>query len=385
MPNRLVAATVTSPITEAYSWIAGREFSPTRPLIDVAQAVPGYPPPPSLTDHMAKAMTNPVLARYGPVLGDPTLREALSEDISKAYQAAVPDSHVAITAGCNQAFSIAAMAVCERGDEIVVPVPYYFNHDMWLGMNGIRARYLSCGADMLPDLDAAAALINGRTRAILLVTPNNPTGRVYPPDLIRGFAALATRSGIKLFLDETYRDFRPGTDPAHELFSDPNWADTVVHLHSFSKVFSITGYRVGGLAADPALLTEINKIADCLTICPSRPGQEAALFGLKNLGGWVEGNRILMNERVAAFAREMEAADVGLEIAAAGAYFAYVRHSLPEPSRSVAKRLVDEQQVLALAGSMFGPGQDDALRLAFANLDESAMPELAGRLATFFG
>lgn len=277
------------------------------------------------------------------------------------------------------------MAVCEQGDEFILPVPYYFNHDMWLRMSGVGVRYLECDSDMLPAVEDAQRLINNRTKAILLVTPNNPTGRIYPPDLIRDFAELASHHGIRLFLDETYRDFRADTGPAHELFSDPNWAQTVVHLHSFSKVFSITGYRVGGLATHPSLLTEIDKIADCLTICPNRLGQEAALFGLENLGEWVEANRVLMNERVETFTTEMRKADIGLEIAAAGAYFAYVRHSLPESSRSVARRLVESQQVLALAGSMFGPGQDDALRLAFANLDESAMPELARRLANFFG
>lgn len=381
MVNPLVTATVTSPITEAYSWIAGREFPVTMPLIDVSQAVPGYPPPASLTDHLAGRVAAPELARYGPVLGMPELREALAADISHAYGSPVAADQVAITAGCNQAFALAANALCGAGDELVLPVPYYFNHDMWLGMNGIVPRYLSCGPDMLPSLEAAADLIGPRTRGILLITPNNPTGRVYPPGLIADFAALAERQGIRLILDETYREFRPTTDPAHHLFSDPNWTDTVIHLHSFSKVFSITGYRVGGIAAAPELLTEIDKIADCLTICPSRLAQEAALFGLRSLAGWVEANRVMMNDRVTSFRREMERADTGYEIAAAGAYFAYVRHPFDHDSRTVARRLVDEHNVLTLAGSMFGPGQDRYLRLAFANLDRALMPELASRLA----
>jgi len=384
MLNPLVTATVTSPITEAYSWIAGRSFPENRPLIDVSQAVPGYPPPAALTDHVAHAMHEPSTARYGPVLGDPALRAALAADISDAYRSGVADSHVAITAGCNQAFALAATALCERGDELIVPVPYYFNHDMWMRISGIIPRYLQCDPDMLPDVNDAEALIGSRTKAILLVTPNNPTGRVYPPEVIAAFADLAVRHGLMLVLDETYRDFRPDTEPAHGLFADTNWADVVVHLHSFSKVFSITGYRVGGMAAHPSLLAEVDKIADCLTICPSRLGQEAALFGLGHLGDWVESNRVMMNERVDAFRSAIESRSVGVEIAAAGAYFAYVRHPFDEPSSRVARRLVDDENVLALAGSMFGPNQDDALRLAFANLDTSMMPGLAERLARFF-
>lgn len=384
MTNPLVSATVTSPITEVYSWIAGRSFPEDRPLIDVSQAIPGYPPPSALTDDLATALGDPALSQYGPVLGVPELREALAANISRAYRSPMPADHVAITAGCNQAFTLAVAALCGAGDEVIVPVPYYFNHDMWLGMTGVVARYLPCGPDMLPDVEEAEALIGDRTRAITLVTPNNPTGRVYPPALIYSFFELAKRRGIRLILDETYRDFRPDTEPAHSLFEDPDWADVVVHLHSFSKVFSITGYRVGGLATHPDLLVEIDKIADCLTICPSRPAQHAALFGLRHLGDWVESNRLLMNRRVTAFGAAINAARVNIEIAAAGAYFAYVRHPLPEPSATVARRLVDDQNVLALAGSMFGPDQDDSLRLAFANLDESEMPELAARLAGFF-
>ncbi|HDH03233.1 MAG TPA: aspartate aminotransferase, partial [Actinobacteria bacterium] len=96
MPNPLVSATATSPITEAYSWIAGQEFPASRPLIDVAQAVPGYAPASSLTNHLAEVIGQADLARYGPVLGVPELRQALARDISRAYAATVPDSHVAI-------------------------------------------------------------------------------------------------------------------------------------------------------------------------------------------------------------------------------------------------------------------------------------------------
>jgi aspartate/methionine/tyrosine aminotransferase len=385
MPNPLVTATVTSPITEAYSWIANREFPASRPLIDVSQAVPGYPPPAELTDHLASIISDPRLARYGPVLGMPELRAAFAADMSRAYAADIPESHAAITAGCNQSFALIATALCERGDELIVPVPFYFNHDMWLGMNGITARYLPCDDSMLPEVDQADSLITERTRAILLVTPNNPTGRVYPPQLIADFAALARRRGIHLVLDETYRDFRPDTSPAHGLFSDPDWADSVVHLHSFSKVFSITGYRVGGLVASPELLTEVDKIADCLTICPSRIGQAAVSYGLEHLGSWVDSNRILMNRRVDTFREAMAEAAVDAEIAAAGAYFAWLRHPMEAAGSEVANRLVDEQNVLGLAGSMFGPGPANSLRLAFANLEEEAMPTLAGRLADFFG
>ena len=182
-----------------------------------------------------------------------------------------------------------------------------------------------------------------------------------------------------MIVDETYRDFRHTTGPAHDLFTDPQWDRTVIHIESFSKVYSIPGYRVGAMAASPDLLHEVDKVADCLTICPGRIGQEAALYGLGHLAGWVEANRSTMNRRVERFGEEMR--DSSYEVVSAGAYFAYVRHPFAGvPGVKVARRLFEEQAVLALAGEMFGPGQDRYLRLAFANLDDRDIPELARRL-----
>jgi aspartate/methionine/tyrosine aminotransferase len=378
--NRNVAATAPSPISSAYEMLAATTVPEDRQLIDVAQAVPGYPPHRDLLDHIRDLDLIP-LSRYGDVLGEPELREAAAVDIASAYDTTTYPNAVAITAGANQGFCLATLAVCEPDDEVILPVPFYFNHDMWLRMNGIAARHLPCGPDMLPSVSAAAELITDRTRAIVLVTPNNPTGQVYPPELIASFYRLATSNGIYLIIDETYRDFRTTTEPAHRVFDDPCWDESVIHLSSYSKVFSITGFRVGCLAAAPALLSEIAKIADCMTICPNRIAQAAALYGLAHLGDWVDDNRRLMNQRVEQFTHLMAESDSPYEVVSAGAYFAYVRHPFDGVmGQSVAERLLADEGVLALAGETFGNDQHTFLRLAFANLDESQIPELVERI-----
>jgi aspartate/methionine/tyrosine aminotransferase len=380
MTNSFVASTPISPITEAYGWLDAFKAPEGHPLIDVAQAVPGYPPPQELFDHL-RNVDFVEMSRYGPVLGQPELRAEFGACISAAYGSKVRDDQVAITSGANQAFCLALLALCEPGDQVIMPVPYYFNHDMWLRMNGIEAIHLRCGEEMLPDPSAAAELITERTKAICLVTPNNPTGRVYPPDLIAAFARLASSNGIHLVIDETYRDFRSSTEAPHDLFSDPCWDEALVHIYSFSKVFSITGLRVGAIAAETELLVEIDKIADCVAICPSRIGQEAVRFGLAHLDDWVEENRRTMNRRVDQFRDLMTESDSPFEVVSAGAYFAYVRHPFEGTSSiDVAKRLLADRAVLCLAGEMFGNDQHGFLRLAFANLDEERIPELVLRL-----
>lgn len=380
MTNPWVAETPASPISQVREWAGGRAAGGP-PLIDVSQAAPGYPPAAGLREHLAGLDLTGV-ARYGPVLGEPELRAALAEDVTAVYGAPVRPEQTAITAGANQAFCLATNVLCRAGEQIILPLPYYFNHDMWLRIGGVEPVYLPAGGDMIPEAKRAEALITDRTRAIVLVTPNNPTGRVYPGPVIRDFARLARERGLHLILDETYRDFRDETGPPHDLFSEPDWERFLIHIHSFSKVFAITGLRVGGLVARPGLLAEVNKVADCLTICPNRIGQEAALYGLRHLGEWVEDNRRRMTERLEKFTAAV--ASGPYQTASAGAYFAYLRHPFGEDAEGgatgVARRLFTDHSVLTLGGDMFGPGQNSYLRLAFGNLDDHHIPELAHRL-----
>jgi aspartate/methionine/tyrosine aminotransferase len=217
---------------------------------------------------------------------------------------------------------------------------------------------------------------------LLLISPNNPTGTVYPPAVIRSFYALAKSRGIALILDETYRDFMPHDAAPHDLFQDPDWERSLIHLYSFSKVFCLTGYRVGAMVGAPALVDEVAKAMDTVAICAPRIGQLAAINGLAALGDWRHGNTLLMRDRLAALKQALSRNDLGYEMVSAGAYFAYLKHPHRGFSANVvARRLVDRQNLLALPGSMFGPGQEDYLRVAFANVEKDKMAEIAARLA----
>ncbi|HZS81784.1 MAG TPA: aminotransferase [Stellaceae bacterium] len=381
--NGLLHRVAEPPIAEAHSWIRARRFPAEKPLIDVAQAVPGYPPPPALTQHLAAVIPSPETARYTEIEGVPSLREALAAHMSAFYGASIAAPQVAITAGCNQAFCLALMTLAGAGDEVILPLPYYFNHQMWLDMLGIAAVHLPFRADRggVPDPAEAARLIRPKTRAIVLVSPNNPTGAVYPEETIAAFRDLAAAHGIALVLDETYKDFLADAEPPHRLFAAPDWPGTLIQLYSFSKVYCLTGYRVGAIIAAPEFIAEIAKAMDCVAICAPRIGQEAALYGLTHLAAWREQNRLLMKERVAALRAAFAARSTGYDLVSSGAYFAYLRHPFAGSSaRAVAQRLAEEENMLCLPGSMFGPGQEAYLRFAFANVAAERMEEIADRL-----
>jgi aspartate/methionine/tyrosine aminotransferase len=331
-------------------------------------------------------LTDPEAHLYGPVLGLPDLRAEVASQWSTAYGGAVRADQVAITSGCNQAFAAAIATLCGEGDDVIIPAPFYFNHVMWLDMSGVNAVYLPCGPGLIPDVDQAASLITPRTRAIALVSPNNPGGVEYPAATLSAFRDLARKHGLALIVDETYRDFDSRTGAPHDLFADPDWDDTLIQLYSFSKAYRLTGHRVGAIIASPARLAEVEKFLDTVTICPNQIGQRAALWGMQNLGDWLANERLEILDRRAAIAENFpKLAAKGWELLGCGAYFAYMKHPFDERSDQLAQRLVRDAGVLTLPGTMFMPdslpGGPEQLRIAFANVDRAGINELFTRLA----
>ncbi|MEJ6401719.1 aminotransferase [Yoonia sp. 2307UL14-13] len=379
--------TFAPPVMEARRWLDGVTHPSDRPLLNVSQAAPIDPPPAPLREAMAQiVLDDPDAHLYGPVLGLPELRGEVAQKWTSGYGGAVKPTQVAITSGCNQAFAAAIATICGEGDEVVVPVPYYFNHRMWLDMSGVRTVPLMTGDGMIPDPDKAAALITDRTRAIALVSPNNPCGVEYPSETLHAFMDLTRAHGIALIVDETYRDFDSRAGAPHDLFADPHWDDTLIQLYSFSKSYRLTGHRIGAVVASKDRLAEIEKFLDTVAICPNQLGQRAALWGMRNLGDWLAGERLeILDRRAAIHDNFSTLAGQGWKLLGCGAYFAYVTHPFGMSSADLAPRLVQDAGILLLPGTMFMPddmpGGESQLRIAFANIDREGVETLFDRLA----
>ncbi|MBU8543023.1 MULTISPECIES: aminotransferase [Roseomonadaceae] len=378
-----VLETAAPPIPAARAW-AARYAGAAGAALDLTQAVPGYPPPPELLARLAQAAGSIACSGYGAIDGDAGLRAALAEDISGFYGAPMAPEHVAITAGCNLAFAMTMAALAAPGEAVMLPAPWYFNHQMALTLRGVRAVPLPARAEagFVPDPAEAAVLMDATpVRALVLVTPNNPTGAVYPPEVIHQFARLCRDRGVWLVLDETYRDFLTAAQsPPHGLFAEPGWGDRLVHLYSFSKAYCVPGHRLGAVAGGPAFLAQLAKLLDTWQICPARPAQAALAWAVPALRDWRAGNRALMAERAALFRAGVSQVP-GWRLDAIGTYFAYLR--LPEGAPSAeaaAEVLAAEQGLMTLPGSFFGPGQDRHLRMAFANAGAEVLAEVPGRM-----
>lgn len=376
--------TGTPPIPEAQAWLAAWSGT-SADRIDLSQAVPGYPPHATMLQTLAEAAGTRAAASYGSIFGDAALREAYAAHVSSVYGAAIKPGETMITSGCNQAFIIAAMALAKAGDAVIVPSPWYFNHEMALTMLGIETRALPCRSEngFVPDIADAEKLVDGKVKAIVLVTPNNPTGAIYPAETIEAFYTFCTRHNIALILDETYRDFLPdNAGPAHPLFARADWGDTLISLYSFSKSYCIPGHRIGAMIASEKNATQIGKILDTLQICPQRAAQMALGPAIPGLAAWREDNRREINARAEAFRAAMAQCE-GWEIASVGAYFSYVRHPYAGEARIVAEKLARERGVLLLPGVYFGDLSGQFMRVAFANADRAKLSALSDRLKGF--
>jgi aspartate/methionine/tyrosine aminotransferase len=374
------------PVLEVKNWLSNPDLQPSKPLIDVSQAAPTEPPPEKMLEFMAnKILCDNAVNTYGPVLGLDELRESLASKWSRQYQGKVSKENVAVTSGCNQAFCASISSYTSENDEVIIPTPWYFNHHMWLQMAGVKSIPLDTDANMNPIIEKAEALITDRTRAIVLVSPNNPSGAIYSNQLLQKFFDLCKSNQIRLIIDETYKDFHPNASQPHTLLENNNWDQVLTILYSFSKTYRMTGHRIGALLTSKENLIEIEKALDTFTVCPPQLGQYAANWGLNNLEAWAAERRTEILQRAKHFSEKFQPLSAaGWSLRGCGAYFAFVEHPFEDESNILAPLILRDQGILLMPGTMFYPKHNPlgsrSFRIAFANIDKNKISTLLERL-----
>ena len=383
--NKFVLATQNPPVVEVREWLKLHRKS-KKPLLNLSQAAPMSPPPDSLLKYLSEQSLLTENHLYGDVLGDILLREEIVNLWNEEYSSSICVNNVAITSGCNQAFCAAVSTIATAGDSILVPVPWYFNHEMWLAIQGINIIPIPCDINMLPDIEAAKKLIDKKTKAIVMVTPNNPTGVEYPSKLVRNISNLARDNNLKLIIDETYKNF--GNKQTNILYRG-KWDEHLIQLYSFSKVYRLTGHRVGLMVASKSFLKKVEKFLDTTTICPNRLAQKAAYFGLLNLQEFVVKEKLKIEKLKDTFEKELRNIK-NWSLLGIGGYFAYLGYNSKMDSISIAKKLLTEQNILSIPGDMFFPKSKNlfvkekrSIRIAFANSTYEEMIDLFKRLRNF--
>ena len=307
--------------------------------------------------------------RYGPNGGLTSLRELLVDKIQKVNGFKPAFDQVVVTPGAmNGLYSIYA-ALLNPGDEVLLPTPGFPNMDETVRLlGGCPVFYeLERHNGYLPDPDRIASLVTPRTKALFLNTPNNPTGAVIPPERIEAILSVTSERGVWVISDEVYDqlildDGLPYLSPGSVDTSMP-----IISVYSFSKVYSMTGWRVGYLVAPPALAQILRTLQEPQVSCPSTISQKAAEAALTGPREPIEAMRsAYVENRDSAWTRLLE---LGLEgFRTQGTFYMLVDIAMSGLAPlDFSLRLLEECGVAVAPGEVFGPGGDEVVRISLAN------------------
>lgn len=310
--------------------------------------------------------------KYTGNAGRPQLREQIAARVRGRTRASVAAEHVIVTVGAIGALYTALMSVLDAGDEVLIPDPGWPNYEAIAVLAGARpVRYpLSAKAEFVPDPDDIARRIGPRTKAILLNSPGNPTGAVFPAETIAALGALAERTGVYIVSDEIYEDI-VFDGRRHVSFLDHAPADRMFIIGGASKSYAMTGWRLGWLIAPPAAAPLAVKLQEPVVSCAPSPSQAAAEAALAGPQDVVEEGRRVFERRRDVFL-EVLGQTGAVAATPRGAFYGLV--DIPpgaENALAFAKHLLIERGVAVVPGDTFGASTARMVRLAFTTDDAS--------------
>lgn len=362
--------------------IVGRWIRETPGTISLGQGMVAYGPPPEAFEAIRDFERDAEHHRYGPVEGEPALVEALERKLAAENGIRVrPDSRVVVTAGSNMGFFNAILAVADPGDEVVLQAPFYFNHEMAIVMAGCRPLPVPTSPDYQLQPDAVARAISPRTRAVVTISPNNPTGAVYSEAALREVSALCSARGVYHVHDEAYEYFTyEGAEHVSPGAVDGAPRHTI-SLYSLSKAYGFAGWRIGYMVIPAHLFEAVNKIQDTNLICPPVISQYAALGALRAGAAYCRAHvSALTQVRVRVLDRLAKVADLCDAPRTRGAFYCLLRVRTRHDAMTVTERLIREHGVAVLPGTAFGVGDGCSLRVSYGALDPETVVEGVDRL-----
>jgi len=362
--------------------IVGRWTAETPGTISLGQGVVSYEPPPEAVEAARKFGGKLTDHRYGPVEGLPALVEAIEAKLARENHVTVrPTSRVLVTAGGNQAFMNAILAITDPEDEVILPAPYYFNHEMAVVMAGARAVAVPTGSDYQLDVQAIGDAVTPRTRAVVTVSPNNPTGAVYPEAALRAVNAICRDRGIFHIHDEAYEYFTYGDVKHFSPGSLPDAAGHTISLFSLSKAYGMASWRIGYMVIPEPLHEAVNKIQDTILICPPAVSQHAAMAALEVGRAFAGAHLARLDTTRRTIFDALSSADVPCDVPSPdGAFYYLVRVHSRMDSMTLCERLIREHRVATIPGSAFADPSPCSVRISYGALDSDSVIEGLRRL-----
>lgn len=351
--------------------------------ISLGQGVVSYPPPPEAIAAISEFLANSNNHKYQAVTGIPSLVAAIAAKLKAENKIKIErNNSIVVTAGSNMAFMNAILAITSAGDEIILNTPYYFNHEMAITMANCQPVLVETDANYQLQPSAIAAAITDKTKAVVTISPNNPTGVVYSPQVLAEVNQLCGDRGIYHISDEAYEYFTYEGVKHFSPASLPNSDRHTISLFSLSKAYGFASWRIGYMVIPQNLLMPVKKVQDTNLICPPVISQYAALgaieAGISYCQNYLPGISSIRKQLL----EKLDAiADICTVAPTAGAFYFFLKVNKDIFDLELAKQLIERHRVAVIPGSTFGMQHGCYLRVAYGALESSTAVEAIERLA----
>ncbi|NWF59249.1 MAG: pyridoxal phosphate-dependent aminotransferase [Fischerella sp.] len=350
--------------------------------ISLGQGVVYYSPPPEAFELLPKFLAEPTNHLYKAVEGIPPLLTALTAKLQTFNNIEINQENcIVVTAGSNMAFMNAILAITSVGDEIILNTPYYFNHEMAITMAGCYPVLVETDENYQLRPDAIAKAITPKTRAVVTISPNNPTGAVYSEAALQQVNQICRDRSIYHISDEAYEYFTYNavkhTSPGAFVGS----SEYTISLYSLSKAYGFASWRIGYMVIPKHLLVAVKKVQDTILICPPVVSQYAALGALQAQPDYLRNNIEAIAQVRELVLDSLQRLEGLCTIAPAdGAFYFFLKVNTQMDTFELVKRLIQEHQVAVIPGTTFGMNNGCYLRVAYGALQKQTAKEGIERL-----
>ncbi|MEE9552072.1 MAG: pyridoxal phosphate-dependent aminotransferase [Gammaproteobacteria bacterium] len=350
--------------------------------ISLGQGVVYYGPPQSAIDALNQLNTSIENHKYGSVEGRAELLALISSKLQQENRINIGrDYRIVVTAGANMAFLNALFAITDPGDEIILPLPYYFNHEMAITMMNCKAVIVPTDDDYQLCNDKIRAAVNDKTRAIVTVSPNNPSGAVYPKSILQEINSICLEHNIYHISDEAYEYF---TYNGVQHFSPASQADTKFHtisLFSLSKAYGFASWRIGYMVVPEHLFSAVTKAQDTNLICPTMISQYAAIGAMSTGSDYCRKKIKPIGDIREMMLEELNALNDTCNIPHSdGAFYLLIKVHTDIEDMEIVIRLIKEYKVAVIPGHTFGMKDGCYLRVAYGALEKDTAADGIRRL-----
>ncbi|ACB50471.1 aspartate aminotransferase [Crocosphaera subtropica ATCC 51142] len=340
--------------------------------ISLGQGVVYYPPPPEAIEGINQFFNHPHNHQYKSVQGIHSLIEQIVTKLQEDNKITINNYRsIIVTAGSNMAFMNAILAITNAGDEIILNTPYYFNHEMAITMASCHPILVNTDDKYQLSLDKIKAAITAKTRAIVTISPNNPTGVIYSESSLREVNQLCRENGIYHISDEAYEYF---TYDGIKHFSPASIIDSdsyTISLYSLSKAYGFASWRIGYMVVPNHLLEAVKKIQDTILICPPVISQYAALGALKVGKSYCKKHLEEIKKVRDIFIYHLRPLEAMCTLVSSqGAFYFFLKINTDMKDFELVKKLIENYQIAVLPGETFGIKKGCYLRIAYGALQK---------------